>query len=116
MQSAVLLLAAWLSQAAIAQGIYGDVNGDGEVNIADANEVVKVILGDEIPTPPDDESDTVAVTVFDTKVASRRYYRIPAIVQLQDGRLLAVGDDRHRASTSWARPAMTAAGRGATPS
>ena len=95
-QSAVLLLAAWLSQAAIAQGIYGDVNGDGEVNIADANEVVKVILGDEIPTPPDGESDTVAVTVFDTKVASRRYYRIPAIVQLQDGRLLAIGDDRHR--------------------
>lgn len=95
-QSAVLLLAAWLSQAAIAQGIYGDVNGDGEVNIADANEVVKVILSDEIPSPPDDESDTVAVTVFDTKVASRRYYRIPAIVQLQDGRLLAIGDDRHR--------------------
>lgn len=95
-QSAVFLLAAWLSQAAIAQGIYGDVNGDGEVNIADANEVVKVILGDEIPSPPDDESDTVAVTVFDTKVASRRYYRIPAIVQLQDGRLLAIGDDRHR--------------------
>ena len=85
-----------LSLAAGAQGIYGDVNGDGEVNIADANEVVKVILGDEIPTPPDGESDTVAVTVFDTKVASRRYYRIPAIVQLQDGRLLAIGDDRHR--------------------
>ena len=85
-----------LSLAAGAQGIYGDVNGDGEVNIADANEVVNVILGDEIPPSPGDESDTVAVTVFDTKVASRRYYRIPAIVQLQDGRLLAIGDDRHR--------------------
>lgn len=36
-----------------------------------------------------------AVTVFDTDVATGHYYRIPAVVQLQDGRLLAIGDDRH---------------------
>jgi len=35
------------------------------------------------------------VTLFDTDVPSRHYYRIPAIVQLHDGRLLAIGDDRH---------------------
>ncbi len=33
--------------------------------------------------------------VFDTDVAARHYYRIPAIVQLLDGRLLAMADDRH---------------------
>lgn len=39
---------------------------------------------------------TVAQTVvFDTDVDAGRYYRIPAIVQLHDGRLLAIADDRH---------------------
>ena len=33
--------------------------------------------------------------VFDTDVQSGQYYRIPAIVQLHDGRLLAIADDRH---------------------
>ena len=33
--------------------------------------------------------------VFDTDVAAGQYYRIPAIVQLAGGRLLAVADDRH---------------------
>lgn len=33
--------------------------------------------------------------VFDSAPASGRFYRIPAIVQLQDGSLLAMGDDRH---------------------
>ena len=33
--------------------------------------------------------------VFDTDVEGGHYYRIPAIVQLLDGRLLAIGDDRH---------------------
>ena len=37
--------------------------------------------------------------VFDTNVAARQYYRIPAIVQLIDGRLLAIGDDRHRSDS-----------------
>ena len=96
--SGALLLAALMSQAASPQGLYGDVNGDGEVNIADVNAVVRVILGDSVPTPPPDDSETEmdAVTVFDTKISARRYYRIPAIVQLQDGGLLAIGDDRHR--------------------
>lgn len=84
-----------LSLAAGAQGIYGDVNGDSEVNIADVNEVVNVILG--ITTPPDESTtDTIPVTVFDTDVTARQYYRIPAIVQLHDGRLLAIADDRHK--------------------
>ena len=92
------LLTALMSQAAGAQPLYGDVNGDGEVNIADVNEVIGVILGDTPALPPDDpETETGPVTVFDTK--TRRYYRIPAIVQLQDGRLLAIGDDRHRSNS-----------------
>lgn len=33
--------------------------------------------------------------VFDTDVPSGQYYRIPAIAQLHDGRLLAIADDRH---------------------
>ena len=33
--------------------------------------------------------------VFDTDNAAGHYYRIPAIVQLNDGRLLAIADDRH---------------------
>ena len=33
--------------------------------------------------------------VFDTDVARGQYYRIPAVVQLLDGRLLAIADDRH---------------------
>ena len=35
------------------------------------------------------------VNVFDTDIAAGQYYRIPAIVQLDDGRLLAIADDRH---------------------
>jgi Neuraminidase (sialidase) len=96
LQSGILLLAVLLSQAAIAQGIYADVNGDGEVNISDVNEVINVILGGTAPTPSDPEADTVAVTVFDTDLSVRHYYRIPAIVQRPDGKLLAIADDRHR--------------------
>ena len=97
LQASTLLLAAVLSQAAGAQGIYGDVNGDGEVTTADINEVVNVILGVNVPTPPPDEpdTDTIATMVFDTNTAARHYYRIPAIVQTADGKLLAIGDDRH---------------------
>jgi hypothetical protein len=46
LKSLVLLLGMLMvSAAAIAQNIYGDVNGDLEVNIADVNAVIKVILG-----------------------------------------------------------------------
>ena len=101
LQASTLLLAAVLSQAAGAQGIYGDVNGDGEVTTADINEVVNVILGVNVPTPPPDEpdTDTIAVMVFDTNAAARHYYRIPAIVQTADGKLLAIGDDRHSSNS-----------------
>ena len=99
LQSIALLVAALLSQVAIAQGIYGDVNGDGEVNVSDVNEVINVILGVTVPTPPPDEPDTIPVTVFDTNVASRHYYRIPAIVQQPDGKLLAIADNRHSSNS-----------------
>ena len=97
LQSNALLLAALLPLITGAQGLYGDVNSDGEVTVADVNEVIDVILnGSPTSLPDDSESDTIPpVTVFDTNVPHRHYYRIPAIVQLQDGRLLAIGDDRH---------------------
>ena len=97
LQSSALLLVILLSLGASAQGIYGDVNGDGEVNIADVNEVVNVILGGDVPTPPpvDPTTDTIVARVFDTDVPARHYYRIPALVQPLDGRLLAIADDRH---------------------
>ena len=98
LQSGALLLAALLSLAGSAQGVYGDVNGDGEVSIADVNEVVRVIVGNTIPTPPD-EPNADPVTVFDTNLTPRHYYRIPAIVQMNDGRLLAIADDRHSSDT-----------------
>ena len=94
--SGTLLLAALLLQAASAQGVYADVNCDGEVTLADVNEVINVILDGTTPTPPPvDPTEAVPVKVFDTKVIGRQYYRIPAIVQLLNGRLLAIGDDRH---------------------
>ena len=101
LHSSAIFVAALLSQAAVAQSVYGDVNGDGEVNIVDVNEVVDVILGGTIPTPPPDdpETETIVATVFDTDVANRHYYRIPAIVPLADGRLLAIADDRHNSDT-----------------
>ena len=40
-----LLLAVALPPVANAQDIHGDVNGDREVNIADVNAVIDVILG-----------------------------------------------------------------------
>ena len=92
LQSSALLLSVFLSLAASAQGIYGDVNGDGEVDIADVNEVINVIL-DRATTP--DDSVTLTATLFDTDVSAGQYYRIPAIVPLADGRLLAIADDRH---------------------
>ena len=101
LQSSALLIATWLSLAASAQSVYGDVNSDGEVNIADVNEVIDVILGGTIPTPPPDDpaTETIVATVFDTDVATRHYFRIPAIAPLADGRLLAIADDRHNSDT-----------------
>ena len=95
LHSSALLLAVLLTQAASGQGIYADVNGDNEVNIADVNEVVNVILNGTTPTPPPQATDTIASTVFDTNIANRQYYRIPAVVQQPDGKLLAIADDRH---------------------
>lgn len=98
LQTIVLLMAMLPPQTIGAQGVYGDVNGDSEVDIADVNEVVNVILGYTAPAPPpvEPEHDTIPpVTVFDTNLSSRHYYRIPAIVQLRDGKLMAIADDRH---------------------
>ena len=101
LQSKALLLAVLLPLLAAAQGVYGDVNSDGEVTVADVNEVINVILYGTTPIPPPDdpESDTIPVTVFDTNVSPRHYYRIPAIVQLNDDRLLAIADDRHTSNS-----------------
>ena len=41
----LLLVVLMLPATAHAQNNRGDVNGDGEVNIADVNEVISVILG-----------------------------------------------------------------------
>lgn len=38
---------------------------------------------------------TAQSVVFDTDVEAGHYFRIPALVQLADGRLLTIGDDRH---------------------
>ena len=92
-------MATLLSLTTSAQGIYGDVNGDSEVNLADINEVVQVIMGGTVQTPDDPESDTIAVKVLDTDLAARHYYRIPDIVQQPDGSLLAIGDDRHNSDS-----------------
>ena len=54
----VLLLGAMLVPTTVfAQGIYGDVNGDFEVNIADVNTVIDVILGDGINPAADVNTD-----------------------------------------------------------
>ena len=39
-----LMLTVLLAQAASGQGVYADVNGDGEVNIADINAIINIIL------------------------------------------------------------------------
>ena len=54
----MLLLGAMLIPTNVyAQGIYGDVNGDGEVNIADVNTVIDVILSDGANSAADVNSD-----------------------------------------------------------
>ena len=40
------MLTALLTQVASGQGVYADVNGDGEVNIADVNAIIDIILSD----------------------------------------------------------------------
>ena len=52
----LLMLASFTAEA---QGLYGDVNGDGVVNISDVNAVIGVILGDNVPTPQPDEHEWV---------------------------------------------------------
>ena len=99
LQSIAILLAALLSQAAVAQGLYGDVNSDGEVTVADVNEVINVILGGHVPTPPPDDPEPTVETVYDTSIPAHHYYRIPALVQMNDGRLLAIADDRHNSNS-----------------
>ena len=42
-----------------AQSVYGDVNGDGVVNISDVNAVIGVILGNNTPKPPIDTHEWV---------------------------------------------------------
>ena len=37
--------------------------------------------------------------VFDTDLDAGHYYRIPTLVQLEDGRLLAIADDRHSSNS-----------------
>ena len=44
LQSIALLLAVLLSLAANGQSVYGDVNGDGEVNISDISAIIDIIL------------------------------------------------------------------------
>ena len=42
-----------------AQSVYGDINGDGVVNISDVNAVIGVILGNNTPKPPIDTHEYV---------------------------------------------------------
>lgn len=53
----VLLVFAGTISSQAQTRLYGDVNGDGEVTIADVNEVIKVILGGTAPTPPPEIDD-----------------------------------------------------------
>ena len=58
LQSLVLLLGALMLPAtANAQNVYGDTNNDGEVNIADVNSVIDVILGIGSSTSADVNDD-----------------------------------------------------------
>ena len=58
LKSFVLLLGALLVPTTVyAQGIHGDVNGDCEVNIADVNAVIDVILGDRTNPAADVNTD-----------------------------------------------------------
>ena len=56
--SIIMVLLAWLIPLdAVAANVYGDVNGDGEVNIADINAVIDVILGGAIKPGADVNND-----------------------------------------------------------
>ena len=45
------------SLAANAQGVYADVNGDGEVNISDVNAIIDAILDDNVLNNADVNGD-----------------------------------------------------------
>ena len=49
-------------------GLKGDVNGDGEINIADVNAVINVILGDGSSNPSADVNDDGEVNIADVNV------------------------------------------------
>lgn len=51
----VVLLLAFPLDGYAQSNVYADVNGDGEVTLADVNAVIDVILGGTVPTPPPDE-------------------------------------------------------------
>ena len=51
MRKILLLYAATLGLAALAQTTVGDVTGDGQVDIADVNAVINEMLGKENLTP-----------------------------------------------------------------
>ena len=52
-----LMLTVLLAQAASGQGVYADVNGDGEVNIADVNSVIDLILTGKVSSAGDINGD-----------------------------------------------------------
>ena len=55
----------------------------------------------------------LVVTVFDTNVTAGQYYRIPAMVQLPDGKLIAITDDRHSSDYDiGGNPGIDIVGRG----
>ena len=66
-KTAFLLLAVALPQTANAQDIHGDVNGDREVNIADVNAVIDVILSNGSNAAADVNSDG-EISVADVNV------------------------------------------------
>ena len=65
LQSIVLLLSVlMLPASALAQNIYGDVNSDLEVNIADVNVVIDVILND-VPNAAADVNKDSEINIAD---------------------------------------------------
>jgi hypothetical protein len=55
--TSALLLAALMPLGASARPLYGDVNGDGEVNIADVNSVIDLILTGKVSSAGDINGD-----------------------------------------------------------
>lgn len=65
----VLLLGALTLPTAVhAQNIYGDVNGDGTVNITDVNSIISIILDGKTMTPAADVNSDGTVNIADVNV------------------------------------------------